>query len=298
MQSTAAPSPSFAELTEIPDDAAVPWLDRPGVDGSRLTPEQRQWREHGYLILPKFIPDDLLAAYARWRAERRLPDNLDAMPGPCGYMFVPEIRRIALYKPLADVMQSLIGEPLVLEFILSGWKSSERAWHQDDYLNDATVNGYYAAVWIAVDDIDPDAGPFEFVPGSNRWPVMRREKVKALLTPEQANADIWPYHSQDFVARAFEVEIAERGASVKPFLAKRGDALIWHARLLHRGSKPKNPALSRRSLICHYCGISKVHPEHHELRYSAEGVAYIHHRLLNFKDWDPATTGVHPFVPG
>jgi hypothetical protein len=275
----------------------VPWLDRSDVDISQLSPEQRQWREHGYVILPKIVPEPLLADYARWREERRLPDELDAMPGAYAYMFVPEIRRIALYKPVAEVMASLIGEPLALEFILSGWKSSERAWHQDDYLNDATVNGYYAAVWIAVDDIDPDAGPFEFVPGSNRWPVMRREKVKALLTPEQANSDLWPYHSQDFVARAFEAEIAGRGASVKPFLAKRGDALIWHARLLHRGSAPRNRALVRRSLICHYCGISKVRPEYHEVRRSPEGVPYIHHKLVKFEDWDPAKTGVRPFVP-
>jgi len=32
--------------------------------------------------------------------------------------------------------------------------------------------------------------------------------------------------------------------------------LIWHGRLLHRGSRPTNPSLLRRALISHYSGIN------------------------------------------
>ena len=38
------------------------------------------------------------------------------------------------------------------------------------------VNGWYLAVWMALDDIGPETGPFQFIPGSHRWPVLRRDQ--------------------------------------------------------------------------------------------------------------------------
>ncbi len=35
-----------------------------------------------------------------------------------------------------------------------------------------------------MNDIDMDAGPFEFVPGSHKWPCMRNGLVKNLVVPE------------------------------------------------------------------------------------------------------------------
>jgi ectoine hydroxylase-related dioxygenase (phytanoyl-CoA dioxygenase family) len=58
------------------------------------------------------------------------------------------------------------------------------------------------------------------------------------------------------VVPAIEAEIARRGAGVQRFVARRGDVLIWHGRLMHRGSKPNNAALLRKSLICHYSGLT------------------------------------------
>jgi hypothetical protein len=280
----------------MPDDRLVPPLDRSRICERGLTLIQRQWRLNGYVILRRAIPVDLCRDYAAWRQRRALPDEFCATPDNYAYMFVPEIRRIALMKSVADVMQSLIGESMVLQFDLTPWKSTERAWHQDDYLNDATINGCYAAVWFAIDDIDPDSGPFEFIPGSHRWPVMRRDRVKALLPPEQADSPSWPSLSQDMVEAAIEPEIAARQGRRQVFAAQRGDVLIWHARLVHRGSRPRNPSLARKSLIGHYRGLSTVLPEHHEIRYTSDGVPFIHHRQITFQDFAPET-GVQSFIP-
>jgi ectoine hydroxylase-related dioxygenase (phytanoyl-CoA dioxygenase family) len=160
-------------------------------------------------------------------------------------------------------MKALIGEDMLLHLCLTGWVSTERGWHQDDYLNPPHVNSWYAAVWIALGDIHPDSGPFEYVPGSHRWPLIRGEKVRKFLTKQElavrapeTGINPWERLAERFVNPAIEAEIAESGRPIVPYLAKRGDVLIWHGRLIHRGSVAKVPWMERRSLITHYSGVN------------------------------------------
>ena len=39
------------------------------------------------------------------------------------------------------------------------------------------------------------------------------------------------------------------------FLPKKGDAIIWHGKLIHRGAPPVDKSLTRKSLIGHYCNM-------------------------------------------
>ncbi len=117
------------------------------------------------------------------------------------------------------MLRELIGKETMLHLNLTGWISTERDWHQDDDLNPGPVNSWYAAVWIALDTIDPASGPFEFIPGSHRWPLPRGEKVRAFMTAEErarsiadAGFDIWPKLTEP----AIEAEIRERGAAPVP----------------------------------------------------------------------------------
>jgi hypothetical protein len=116
--------------------------------------------------------------------------------------------------------------------------------------------GRYVAVWVAMGDIHPDSGPFEFVPGSHKWPYLRGDKVRAWIKPK-AREDVhdWATAAEYFVNRSLERYMKELGVKPIYFDAKKGDLLIWHAKLMHRGSIPKNPELSRPALISHYSSI-------------------------------------------
>lgn len=48
------------------------------------------------------------------------------------------------------------------------------------------------------------------------------------------------------------VRARERALPEATFIAKKGDALIWHADLAH-GGKPISVTRSRRSVVTHYC---------------------------------------------
>jgi len=246
----------FANLSEYPEPNTLPWLDQLSTRISQLTPEQAQWRREGVVTLESFLPDNLIDAYIK----RRKREGIVGWVGATPYEHVPELRALALYRPLTQLMRDLVGEEMMLHLALTGWISSERGWHQDDYLNPPGVNGWYAAVWMALDTIHPDSGPFEYYPGSHRWSLLRGEKVRSFMTAEdRAMPDSeakWPVITERFVLPAVEAEAARRGTPVKQFLGKRGDVLIWHGRLMHRGRKPNVPLMERRSLITHYSGVN------------------------------------------
>lgn len=216
-------------------------------------PLRNSWEQDGYVVLEKFLPDDLVEAYCR---KRKLvgPGGWES---PTPYLNVPELKDICLFPGLMAVLSTLIGKEMGLHLNLTGWVSTERDLHQDAYLNPVHVGDDYAAVWMALDDIHPDSGPFQFVPGSHLWPMLDQEKVKALLTPEEAASPMWPKHTERFLTEIAEAHIKEQYAEVKTWAGKKGDVLIWSARLLHRGSKPNQPGMIRKALISHYSALTR-----------------------------------------
>ena len=145
-------------LRDEPDPTLLPALDQPDVDLATLTPEQRAWRQDGVVILRQFLPDGVLDPYIARRVEFDRPTGRRS---PAPYLHIDELRELCLYPPLRQSLRALIGEEMMLHLDRPGWVSTERNWHQDDYLNPPFVNSWYAAVWIALDHIHPDSGPFE-----------------------------------------------------------------------------------------------------------------------------------------
>lgn len=236
-------------------------LDELGVAPPPIS--EADWNREGVVILRKFLPDDLMDAYeAEWLHEHAYNDMADdgacviSEPGGWNYatpyMEHPALRALATYLPLSNAIEDLIGEPPGLHLCLTGWVSTERNWHQDGYLNPAHVGDSYAAVWIALEDIDPASGPFQYVPGSHRWPQVTQQAIGRFV---DLGSPQWPKRSEMLLNDVFEAEIKERRADVVTYVPRRGDCAIWHPRLLHRGSTPQVPGLERRALICHYSGV-------------------------------------------
>lgn len=134
---------SFEELSEIPDESVLPILDRSVCDENQLTDIQKNWRDNGFVILENFLSDELIERYSKLR--EKFP-HAGGWSCPTPYMYYREIRDICLYSPLMEVMKSLIGDDMGLHLNLTGWVSTTRDWHQDDYLNPPFVNSWYTAV--------------------------------------------------------------------------------------------------------------------------------------------------------
>ncbi len=219
------------------------------------------WNDDGVVILPSFIDELLIDGYVReWKSHHGYRGNHEGLidadtprgwPDATPYMRHRALRALCCDERLARTLDNLLGEPAGVHLNLTGWLSTERDWHQDSYLNPPHVGDFYAAVWFALDDIDPDSGPFQYVPGSHRWPQVTRERIAHHVDIDHPE---WPKHSEQILTPLFTNEIEQREADVVTYVPKRGDVLIWHGRLLHRGSKPNAPGMERRALIAHYSG--------------------------------------------
>jgi ectoine hydroxylase-related dioxygenase (phytanoyl-CoA dioxygenase family) len=242
-------------------------------------PGPADWNDEGVVYLPGLLPDDLIEAYeAEWQdangfmgtsapADGQWSDTPAASPAelwvldakePGGwpdctpYMRHPALRAICTYQPLADALREAVGEPMGVHLNLTGWVSTRRNWHQDGYLNPEYVADSYAAVWMALGDVHPDSGVFEYVPGSHRW----HRLIRQLIAQHVDTSDpAWPQHTEAILTELVEAEIVERNAAVVRYAPERGDVLLWHPRLYHRGTEPMVPNAYRPALIAHYSGI-------------------------------------------
>lgn len=250
----------YEDLSEFIDPSNEPLLDRPQIFQSEMLkglPEIQQiWAKNGVVVVENLLPNSLMDDYLTLR--RKSPSitgfQSRGFSSPVPYMYYKEIRNISLFPDVMHIMESLIGQPVGLHLNLCNLKSTQRDWHSDWHLNPAGVNGYYIANWMALDDIHPDSGPFEFVPGSHRWPVITQKKVFEHLSDSEKMRPDWPAIAERFLTPAIEEKIEREGIAPMQFTAKKGSVLFWHSALIHRGSKPKNPDLERLGLINHYSG--------------------------------------------
>lgn len=106
--------------------------------------------------------------------------------------------------------------------------------------------------WIALEDITPGSGELQYYVGSHRIPEF-----------------IWfgrgrsrPYEFED--DREFlhhvRAESERLGCPLVRFHPKKGDVLLWHADLVHGGSKRELLNVTRQSLVTHFCPLD-VDPE-------------------------------------
>jgi ectoine hydroxylase len=147
---------------------------------------------------------------------------------------------------LARLLRFLMGREVRLFQTLNFLEGTEQPAHSDSFHMTTEPRGYLIGVWVALEDIDSDAGPVFYYPGSHRLPYVMTEDLGidggGLVTPDKEPA------YQAAVARL----LADSGLQAEEFTASKGDVLLWHANLLHGGRPVRRPGASRRSMVAHY----------------------------------------------
>lgn len=251
----------------FPVSGPLPWLDRNDWEGriGNLPADAamlcRQWAEKGFVILPKFIPDELLndawQAYEDAVRSRTivLPDEPgiegDRLPGRFlnPHRRVPEFKRVAKYSALMGVLGQMLGYPARLLQTIASHKGSQQAAHSDSIHMTTYPLGYLAAAWIAFEDIHEDSGPLEYYPGSHRLPYVFSHDL-GISVDDMKHEGYATYRAR--YEPLIQGQVAAAGLKPEYFKARKGDVLIWHANLLHGGSPRRDPALSRKALVAHY----------------------------------------------
>jgi hypothetical protein len=258
------------------------FYDHPDWGGARLqsTPGVEDYTkyfyEHGYVVFPSLLPDGLVDSYCRYREQHDIP--VEGWSKETPYLEVEELRDLCCHGPLVDRLSRLLcGDTVAVNLNLTGWVSTERNWHMDCYLNPPGIGSHYLAVWMALDDIHPDSGPFEFLPGSHHLHFLTRDKIFSQIPESEQQNPNWPKTTERFVVPAIEDWIDRTGQrdAIQQFMGKKGDVLVWHSRLIHRGSVPKVPGKIRKSLIAHYSSVRHRYDMRQYKRHKNQGYYFI-----------------------
>lgn len=164
-------------------------------------------------------------------------------------------RRLYLDRRIHRWMQLILGEEPVATQSLFFEYGSQQALHRDSIVVPTPLFGHLAAVWIALEDIDPRSGALLYVPGSHKMPFYE-------FAPGQFVFD-YARMGADDVAKAMrfhDEEMARRGLETKMFAPKRGEAFVWHSALMHGGGPVEDERLTRRSFVIHYSS-RRTHPQ-------------------------------------
>ena len=203
---------------------------------------------NGYLIIKNAIGQEIVDKYEReWDKENLEKRNerglLEGWEGHSSYLQHDLIKDILCHQSIQDVFVD-IEKGVALHSSRTYGTSTEMPWHHDSVLPNEVAGDNYIGVWVAIEDVTEDSGPFEFIPGSHIWDIDFSEAYSV--------AEIGSFEG-NYGSFNLEEEISKRNVESVKFLANRGDVLVWHGRLVHRGSIPKNKAITRKALIGHYC---------------------------------------------
>lgn len=252
-----------------------------GAIGSEEAERLRHWVEHGYVILDGAVPPetcdrlraDLDRAFVDGdpRLLMHSPAQEDYRPLTAGadverarvvdvHAFYESARAALFSEPIVRFLRTLFDDDPLLFQSLTFEKGSQQSLHQDTLFVVTTSPLEFAASWIALEDIRPGSGELAYLDGSHRTPeylFSGKYRHWNAKRDGQRQLDEW----RSLMSGA----AAERGFEEKTFRPKKGDALLWTADLVHGGSAVSDPALTRKSLVGHYCP-SRVDPFYFRLR--------------------------------
>ena len=98
---------------------------------------------------------------------------------------------------------------------------------------------HLVAIWVALEDTHPDAGPLRYYPGSHKIPQYVFSNGSHHFIQDEM--PLWDRHMRA------QVEALKLQPEV--FLARKGDVFVWSAYLLHGGSDIRDPARTRKSVV-------------------------------------------------
>jgi hypothetical protein len=157
-----------------------------------------------------------------------------------------DVRAIAANEAVIDLLSKLWGRRAFPFQTLNFPVGTEQHVHTDSVHFSSIPERFMCGVWVAMEDIDAGAGPLCYYPGSHKWPILDNTMIGRRGWRSELDSAQTPFHD------AWDAMIAEYQLPLETFLARKGQALIWCANLLHGGSPQTDPTRTRWSQVTHY----------------------------------------------
>jgi len=242
----------------------VPLVESPvfgaEIERMELTPEERKialaLNRDGFAVLD-FPDPDIDMRINRIRRELAPRFGFDDNDPECiklgclsriqdAWASHPDVQAIAANPTVIDLLSRLYGRHAFPFQTLNFPVGTQQHLHTDSVHFSSIPPKFMCGVWLAMEDVQADAGPLCYVPGSHKWPSLDNCMIARRGTGVEVESAQAPFED------AWAALIAEHQAKTQQFLARKGQALIWAANLLHGGSVQNNPKLTRWSQVTHY----------------------------------------------
>jgi phytanoyl-CoA hydroxylase len=170
-----------------------------------------------------------------------------------------DIRDAFASPAIVEFLTAIFDEPAVLSQSLMFQMGSEQRFHRDTTFVRFDSPMRMVGCWIALENVVAGSGELAYIVGSHRIPdfeFSHGKKDGVEVGPEELDRSL----------RWVEDESDKRGLRRERFLAKKGDALIWHADLAHGGSPITDPERTRQSVVGHLSPLSVGRSMHSSVR--------------------------------
>lgn len=158
------------------------------------------------------------------------PNLLGFFPG-----FMDSINSIIHSEYIAKCLKDFTGSNKHIQYQSMLFdKSTGTKLHQDSWYLDTSPPGKLVGVWVALEDITIEAGPFYVYERGPSSVVNIENRDSILLEGEEALQSTWP------------------ASEKKVFLARKGDVLIWNSMVMHGADSPVSQTYTRKSITAHF----------------------------------------------
>jgi ectoine hydroxylase-related dioxygenase (phytanoyl-CoA dioxygenase family) len=219
---------------------------------------------NGYVVVPGAIPNDLIDAVlqaqllsrrnpllifrgqgvvsyerARWNAQGQMVRSIHN-PHLLGFAakLSHAIRSLVFSPPIAEALQKSTGIQRWVNWQTMLFdRSVGTDLHLDTWFLDTYPRGHLIGIWIALEDITAESGPFLIFPRSQNLPVATEMRGLAQLSDRTA-----------------QLRAALRDAAIdpKPLLLRKGDLVLWNSLVAHGSELPTTAGATRKSVTAHF----------------------------------------------
>jgi ectoine hydroxylase-related dioxygenase (phytanoyl-CoA dioxygenase family) len=166
-----------------------------------------------------------------------------------GWRKSSSIKGLALHQKIMLALHELYNSTPIAFSTINFTKGTEQPLHSDYFHFGSMPELMLAGVWVALEDINPDAGPLTVVPGSHKSPIILPEDL-GFSEPPRSTSEVKKNYTvyEEWVTSY----IAENNLELRTPKLQKGQALIWAANMLHGAFEIKNKQLTRYSQVTHY----------------------------------------------
>ena len=162
------------------------------------------------------------------------------------WVYNEDVRAVASNPRVLELLGRLYGRRAFPFQTLNFPVGTQQPLHSDSIHFSCVPERFMCGVWLAMEDVRPGAGPLTYLPGSHKWPILSNVMIGRRGFGDTKDLAQAPFQ------RSWDALVENSGLEQEVFLARKGQALIWTANLLHGGTVQQDPHLTRWSQVTHY----------------------------------------------